>query len=320
MRVKLTSGEAVVEIDYHGAELKSFVKNGKEYMWTADPQFWGRTAPVLFPTVGQVADGVYRHEGSQYKLPQHGFARDMDFDLVASDESSALFRLESNEETMAKFPFEFVFEIGYILEGSKLYVSWMISNPADKDLHFSIGSHPGFNCKLNEIDLKLYKEGKPVEQYEKHMFIEGLFSGQYKTVATPAGVIDMDEHTFDEDTIAIEDSQVDKVELCKKGGEPMVTMEFDMPLLGIWSPPGKDAPFVCIEPWCGRADQRGFEGQWAERPWANVVAPGESFNRTYSIELNQIDCETEKLQGEWIITHSVFFVIKNSTTEIEKCR
>ena len=41
----LENEEICIEVDTHGAELKSLVRKdtGTEYMWKADPQFWGRT-------------------------------------------------------------------------------------------------------------------------------------------------------------------------------------------------------------------------------------------------------------------------------------
>ena len=55
-RHKLENELIAIEVEEHGAELKSLVRKntGKEYMWKADPKFWGRTSPVLFPFVGAV--------------------------------------------------------------------------------------------------------------------------------------------------------------------------------------------------------------------------------------------------------------------------
>ena len=49
-----------ITINTLGAELKS-VKHqqlGIEYMWRADPQFWGRTSPILFPIVGRLSNNT----------------------------------------------------------------------------------------------------------------------------------------------------------------------------------------------------------------------------------------------------------------------
>lgn len=48
---ELKGDKLKIQVESVGAELKSLVDltNGQEYMWSADPEFWGRTSPVLFP-------------------------------------------------------------------------------------------------------------------------------------------------------------------------------------------------------------------------------------------------------------------------------
>ena len=79
---ELSNDKISIQIADHGAELISICANETEYLWQADPQFWGRHSPVLFPIVGRVWNNTYRHEGKTYSLGQHGFARDMDFQLT----------------------------------------------------------------------------------------------------------------------------------------------------------------------------------------------------------------------------------------------
>ena len=97
-----------IQIAERGAELCSIMCNGKEYLWQADPKFWGRHSPVLFPIVGKVWDDVYTVEGKNYPLSQHGFARDMDFELVSQSATEVTYRLMSTEETLKKYPFPFL--------------------------------------------------------------------------------------------------------------------------------------------------------------------------------------------------------------------
>lgn len=67
-----------------------------------------------------------------------------------------------------------------------------------------------------------------------------------------------------------------------KKGE-YLAVEFDAPLVGIWSPPKKQAPFVCIEPWYGRCDKEGFNGELKDREWGNTLEPGGEFAAEYRI-------------------------------------
>lgn len=284
-QIKLINKNMSALVNYHGAELRSLTKDGKEYMWQADSTYWNRTSPVLFPFVGQVAGGVYRVCGNEYKMGQHGFARDMEFELLEKSDSSCLFLLKSNEETQAKYPYDFELKIGYELAESGIKVIWEVGNPGDKDLHFSIGAHPAFNCVLNETQIEILKDGKGLESFENAVFGKGLLTHEKKMVGLNDGKMKLDEHSFDGDAYVIEDAQADEVRILSNDGDKVLSVKFDSPLVGIWSPPGKNAPFLCIEPWYGRADKEGFSGDISEREWGNVLAKGESFKVSYIIEV-----------------------------------
>lgn len=285
--IKLSNNGISAVVNYHGAELKSLNKNGKEYMWCADPAFWNRTSPVLFPFVGQVSEGIFRYEGNEYKMGQHGFARDMDFELVESNDKSCLFLLKSNEETLKKYPLEFELYIGYNLTENGIEVIWEVKNPvsASKSLEFSIGAHPAFNCNLNEAAICILKDGKPLDGFINSVFGKGLLTDLTKEISLNEGIMDLNEHSFDGDAYVIENSQADEVRILTKDHETVLSVKFSSPLVGIWSPPGKNAPFLCIEPWYGRADKEGFSGELSKREWNNTLMSGDSFKVSYSIEV-----------------------------------
>ena len=162
--IQLTDSELSIRIHAHGAELSSIKRQDVEYLWQADPTFWGRHSPVLFPIVGAVWNKTYRVEGKEYQLSQHGFARDMDFEVVSVQPDEAWFKLESNADTLQKYPFPFDLNIGYQLEGNKIHVKWRVYNPADHDLHFQIGAHPAFYFQGEpKGDLKGYFRLKPAD-------------------------------------------------------------------------------------------------------------------------------------------------------------
>jgi galactose mutarotase-like enzyme len=96
----------------------------------------------------------------------------------------------------------------------------------------------------------------------------------------------LEKDTFDAiDTIMLQDSQVGRVNMFREDGSPWLSLSFDAPVVGIWSPPGKIAPFICIEPWYGRCDRAGFEGDYREKDWMNRLASGEKFESVYTIEI-----------------------------------
>jgi len=282
--VKLKKGEISAVINYHGAELKSLKRDEKEYMWQADPEFWNRTSPVLFPFVGAVSNGVFRYKGREYKMGQHGFARDMDFHLLNSNDSSCSFILKSNDDTKEKYPLDFELEIGYELTEFGIKVIWKVFNPGAEKLEFSIGAHPAFNCILKDTSIRILKDNKPLDEFTNSVFGKGLLTHDTKLINLEKGIMELDADSFNGDAFVIENSQTDCVEIYYKG-EKVLAVSYESPLVGIWSPPGKNAPFICIEPWYGRADKEGFSGELSEREWNNTLKPGEVFECGYQINV-----------------------------------
>ncbi|MBR4640244.1 MAG: aldose 1-epimerase family protein [Butyrivibrio sp.] len=279
-----------IKVSDHGAELKSLIgaKSGKEFMWQADAKYWGRTAPVLFPIVGSVWNGEYKVNGVSYKLSQHGFARDMEFSLIKEAEDELVFELKDNEESLKKFPFKFSLKIGYKLVGSKVVVSYKVSNPDDKEMYFSIGAHPAFNCDLNKDELLFEKDGAAVSGSLKSNVIDmscGCLSDKQIDVETAEGIVKLTPGLFDGDALIFEDRQADAVTLVSEADGDKLRVTCDVPLFGVWSPVKKNAPFVCIEPWNGRCDRAGFDGSLENREYGNKLAAGESFDTSFEIEI-----------------------------------
>ena len=283
--LKLSNGVISAVVNYHGAELKSLTKNDREYMWQADPAYWNRTSPVLFPFVGAVADGVFRCDGKEYKMGQHGFARDMNFELESSSETACRFVLKSNDETKQKYPYDFELHIGYELLEDGIKVSWEVKNTGDKLLDFSIGAHPAFNCDLNKTSIRISKKGSGIASFVNSVFGKGLLTHEKKIVELDNGIMKLNEHSFDGDAYVIEDGQTDAVEILDENLEKVLAVRYDSPLVGIWSPPTKNAPFLCIEPWYGRADKEGFNGDISNREWNNSLPVNDVFSCSYKIEV-----------------------------------
>ena len=97
----------------------------------------------------------------------------------------------------------------------------------------------------------------------------------------------LQEGFFDEGAYIIEDYQVSRVGLADPENRRYLTVSFQAPLVGIWSPEKKNAPFVCIEPWYGRCDRETFEGTLKNREWSNRLGPGEVFERSWQIRVEQ---------------------------------
>lgn len=290
MRYTLENEVLKVEIDSFGAEIKSVKRrsDAREYMWQADPKYWGRTSPVLFPFVGVPKNKEYTYEGKTYAMGQHGFARDMEFECEQIDgKSSIWFVLASNETTQEKYPFAFRLHIGYELCISEVKVHWWVENTDNKPMYFSIGAHPAFVCPINgESDKTGYGlrfKGLTEELHHHGNTPEGLAVMEDEVLPLTQGSVKFTPGFFDKCTYMVENNQTHAVELFDRAGDTYVTVEFDAPLFAIWSPEGKEAPFVCIEPWYGRCDAVDFSGSIAEREYENALAPGGEFKAEYTM-------------------------------------
>lgn len=294
MRYTLENEVLRVEIDSLGAELKS-VQNkitGQEYMWQADPTYWGRTSPVLFPFVGRLRNNTFLHGGKSYQMHQHGFARDMEHCLVSKDDTSIWFKLVTSNETLEQFPFSFILRIGYELSGNEVKVLWeVINNSLDKHMHFGIGAHPAFNCPIHgegsKVGYKLYFAGLDELHYSTNDMETGLALDDDNVLPLENHRATITPDFFDKYTYIVENRQTHEVGIEDPDGNRYITVLFNTPLFGIWSPEGKNAPFLCIEPWHGRCDSLNFEGTLKQRAYDNVLEAGNKFNTSYIIRFSK---------------------------------
>lgn len=288
----LSNQKLTIRVAEHGAELSSVVANetGKEYLWQADPAFWKRHSPILFPIVGSVWNAEYRHEGVVYPLSQHGFARDMDFRPIRETENELRFTLTSDADTLKVYPFPFVLEIGYRLEGNKVEVLWSVRNTGDKTSYFQIGAHPAFyypNYEADSPERGYFAFDVKDGLVYRALAGKGCVGEEVRPVPLDAdGLLPLDIHTFDIDTFILENSQIKRVDLLDTSKRPYLSLSFTAPVVGLWSPPTKNAPFVCIEPWYGRCDRVNYTGEYKDRDWVQRLEPGEVFDASYTIEIH----------------------------------
>lgn len=288
--ITLSNQQLTIQVSPEGAELCSIRGNQShtEYLWQADPAFWKRHSPVLFPIVGSVWENEYRQDGKTYALSQHGFARDMTFTPVSQSDAEVWFRLESNEATLQKYPFPFVLEIGYRLERQRVRVMWRVKNPAAREMFFQIGAHPAFYYP----DFCPETTGRGFFAFDKKEGLsciliaeKGCVAPDKYPVSLTDGLLPLDTHTFDRDALILEDHQVGQVTLLDKQQRPHLSLEFTAPVVGLWSPPAKNAPFVCIEPWYGRCDRAHYAGEYKDKDWMQHLNGGETFEADYTITL-----------------------------------
>ncbi|HMR84974.1 MAG TPA: aldose 1-epimerase family protein [Niabella sp.] len=269
-----------------GAELQSIshVVTGQEYMWSGDAAFWGKYSPVLFPIVGALKENTYYVQGKSYQLPRHGFARDMEFRLYEQAADRLGFLLESNKDTLAKYPFGFQFYIDYAIAGNTLSVSYRVVNTGQDDMYFSVGGHPAFRVPLLEGELyeDYYLQFSQQEDTGKWpVRADGLLEAEPVPFLENTDRIPLTKALFYKDALVLKRLNSNSVQLLS--GKSGKGFEFDFtgfPYLGIWA--AKNADFVCIEPWCGIADSVTADQQLADKEGINRIAPKEEFKRTWS--------------------------------------
>ncbi len=284
--------ELLVCVSDHGAELCRIYdkKHRREVLWDGDPRYWNRHAPILFPFVGKVRGGSYRHEGRAYEMKtQHGFARDMEFTFLESGADFIRHSLRADAHTKEIYPFDFVLDTEYRLEGNRLKVCWKVSNRGGNPMYFSLGGHPAFRVPALEgtsrSDYFLTFDGQEKLSYIQIDDKESLAYPDVKyTLKLENGACRITDHMFDRDALIFEDGQVEKVGIAFPDGTPYVTMYCsDFPYVGVWSKP--DAPFVCLEPWVGRTDDAGFTGELKEKAGERRLEPGASEAVCHEIEI-----------------------------------
>ncbi len=294
MKHKITNGTLSIIVDEKGAELKSIVRvdRQQEILWQGDAKYWEGQSPVLFPTVGRSFQDTIHYQGKSWPMPKHGIVHDAPFTLIGKTADSLTFCLESNEETLLNYPFHFRFAVRYQLVNETLKVTFIVVNLSNESaLHYIVGGHPGiqypdfcesddvhgylgFNVKDKLTSLGLKPGGYAWE--------EGTFDVQLDG----DGLLPLTNHTFDCDTLLDATSRVRTCVLYNKVKRPVVTVEFDTPVLALWSPCGRKAPFVCIEPWKGLQDADGYCEDFANRPLMNHVEAGKAEETTYSITVH----------------------------------
>ncbi len=297
-----------VEVSEMGAELQSIKDSeGREYLWQGGEK-WPRRSPILFPIVCSVNDDTYTVDGQEYHLPRHGFARDTKFKLIAQGEHKVTYALHESEETLKVYPYRFNLAVSYRLSGNKIHVVWHVENTDCREIHFQIGGHPAFlapGCKEDE-DLKGVIQLLPSNfksqnsaraslacyqrDARKLKSLKSYIDGSHEMTEIELdqvkdGLIPFNDEFFANDSVKIHDCQTHEACLLDTDGSPAVTVDYKCPIIAFWSPYQKKAPFVCIEPWYGLGDPRGWKGEFKDKPYMNHLQPGASFMSEYTITI-----------------------------------
>lgn len=279
-----------IEIHPSGAELQSIVvkKNNKEFLWQGDPSFWSRRAPLLFPIVGRLAGDRMFYKGKEYKMSQHGFARDIKFSKESGTDSSISLSCESDLKTRESYPFDWQLTCKYLLDGNQLKVSAKVTNTSVTDpMYFSIGYHPAFIVPMDDhLSFEdYYLKFNDDDQANKWKITDALID-KPDGPGMQNGMIKFTNDTFLHDALVFKGLKSNTITLQSDRAATKLIFTCDnYPFIGIWSKPG--AAFVCIEPWHGIADSTMHDGDFEKKEGIKYLEPGEDFVCGYEIEITQ---------------------------------
>jgi galactose mutarotase-like enzyme len=284
--ITIKNHQSWVKITTRGAQLMEWHDTfiSRRILWQLNEDFWNRVSPLLFPIVGRLKNDGYRFNGSDFEMKQHGFARDCDFEVMESTENSILLRLVSNLETRKSFPFDFIFDVKYILKEQALEVYNTVQNTGGQNMYCSFGAHPGFHIEGSITDYQICIPG--ASRMQRHLIKEGLYTGESEWLEFQSdGVLQLTEDFFKEDAIVFKNENIQSIQIWQKN-KPFLELAIKgepAPYWGIWRKPG--APFLCLEPWWGIADSVNSNGHFMTKEGINSLLPNEKRSFDYKINL-----------------------------------
>ena len=264
-----------------GAQVKSVVRkcDNVEHIWQADASVWGYHAPILFPHAGKVVGNKIIAKGQEFEATQHGFARLMEHDFVEQSKDTIVLELCSNEETLAKFPYEFRLISTFTLEADTVHHTLTVENLDEEELPFGIGYHPAFTIpfdnkhKATDYELRFSEMESPICI---NNLPQGLMHGNPYYLGSNIQTIPIDERLFEKDSHCMVGLKSQTLGLYERGtGRGVVCNISEFPYTLLWSKPGMPH-FVCIEPWHSLPSPENGTSDWNEKPAAAILAPGEA--------------------------------------------
>ncbi|WP_316811527.1 aldose 1-epimerase family protein [Pedobacter heparinus] len=271
-----------------GAELQSLKskKDNINYLWSGNPDYWGKFSPVLFPIVGSLKNNTYYFQEKEYHLSRHGFARDKDFQVNQLSATEVVFTLTEDMESLKVYPFRFVLQLRYKLSGKSLSCSYEVSNPADQStLLFSVGAHPAFAAattdELGYSDYFLAFNKDSILAY--HRVKNDLIDNETAVIELNNGILPLKQELFYDDALVLKTLKSDCITLSNHKTPHGIHFRFkDFPFFGIWA--AKNADFICLEPWCGIADGTHHQQQLENKEGIVALSPKETFTRQWEVE------------------------------------
>jgi galactose mutarotase-like enzyme len=283
---KISNEFLEASINPKGAELVSLIdlSQNQQLMWSADPAFWAKTSPVLFPIVGSLKQGYYTYKAQDFALSRHGFGRDKQFELLDQDPQQLIFLLKDSLYTREVYPFGFELYILYSLEEKELIVRYIVRNTEKEVLPYSIGAHPALAIDASTYD-QHYLGFDQIEDFQAWTLnAEGLLDLHTRNIGSKTDRIALNRALFYQDALVFKKLKSQNLGLYhQQTGLKWIFNFSKAEYLGIWA--AKNAPFVCIEPWWGIADHIDHNHEILEKEGIRILGAHEEESLSWSIRL-----------------------------------
>lgn len=285
--------ELKIESSNYGAELLSVKLNGVEKIHqgtkvlnNSGEVYWKRHSSVFFPIVGRLKDDKCIINKKEYMISQHGFVRDMEFEILEKNDIYHSYVLRSNEYTKVMYPFKFELYVSYLINGNTLMVKYKVVNKDRKKMIFGIGGQPAFICNIPSenyyIEFEKEEEDVKISRSQRGIIVDGSLVVN-KDVIQNNKILHLQKDTFDFDTIVLENIKSNRVYLkCKEANREILSLKFSkFPYLSIWSKP--NAPFLAISPSYTISDRKESDKNIAKKEKMLCLKSKEEFECSYYI-------------------------------------
>lgn len=278
---KLTIENELLKIDVNqtgGCLMSVYDKEReKELMWPGDPDSWRFQDVVIFPLIGKPANG-YDVDGKTYdfRLP-HGVARWETYEVEEHTPERLVLRLESNEETLSRYPYHFRLRLIYRLEGKKFSLTYAVSNTAGERMPYQVGAHAGFQTAGKAIRIE-FDRPDPLRNFP----FDGTMHRPSQPLS-PDGVLELTSELCQEKMAFILDHPCGGCTVIRGDGIKLRYQWKDAPYVNLFGY-SKGGEFMCVEPWWGICESPETSRELAEKE-EMYIAGAEERSHTYSCEI-----------------------------------
>ena len=265
-----------------GAELKSLVYDGTEYIWEGKAEIWQGSCPLLFPICGGLKNDKYLFDGKEYPLEKHGYIRFKTFEIENVTDTSVVFLHKSDDETKEMFPFDYELRVIYTLNEKSLKIDYSVKNLNDNTMYFSIGSHEGYYTPEGIEDYDVLFPQK--ETLNSYVLYGNLLSNQSIPIIKEQDYLPLYEKYFTVDALVFKDLKSKSAILRNRKTGRAVRVDFpDDKYFLLWHKP--NSPYICLEPWDGILDIVGSSYDITEKEGIISLNAKSEYKHTHSITI-----------------------------------